>query len=323
LKSRQLLVGAALAAWALVSCAQEITLFEGEYFRGRQYGVNGSMPNLDPAGFNDRAQSAIVRSGTWQLCADMFFRGDCVTLQPGEYPTLQAMGMANRLSSLREIGWNAGGGGGQGGGHGGGGRGAQLFEGLNFSGASIVLDRTIQNFDQIGFNDRARSLIVFEGTWQLCSDAYFQGDCRNYGPGRYDSLGGTNGQTSSARPVAGGGGGGGGGNWNGGGGNGGGNWGGGGARVIMYEGPNFSGRSFAMTSDIVRSLDDSGFNDRASSLRIERGYWMFCSDANFGGECRTFGPGDYPNLPSGLSNRISSGRKVNNDYPYNQPPNWR
>jgi hypothetical protein len=72
----------------------------------------------------------------------------------------------------------------------------------------------------------------------------------------------------------------------------------------------------------VRSLDDSGFNDRASSLRIERGYWMFCSDANFAGECRTFGPGDYPTLPQGLSNRISSGRKVNNEYPYNQSPNW-
>jgi hypothetical protein len=317
----KMLVAGAMIGWALISFAQEITLFEGEYFNGRRFGANGALTNLDPTGFNDRAKSAIVRSGTWQLCADMYFRGDCVTLPPGEYPTLQSMGMANRVSSLREIGWSGGGGGGQSGGYaGGGGRGAQLFEGLNFSGASIVVDRTIQNFDQIGFNDRARSLIVHEGTWQLCSDAYFQGDCRNYGPGRYDSLGGTNGQTSSARPVAGGGGGGGGGGWNGG--NGGGNWGSGGARVIMYEGANFSGRSFALTNDIVRSLDDSGFNDRASSLRIERGYWMFCSDANFAGECRTFGPGDYPTLPQGLSNRISSGRKVNNEYPYNQSPNW-
>ena len=57
-------------------------------------------------------------------------------------------------------------------------------------------------------------------------------------------------------------------------------------------------------------------------MRVERGYWMFCTDANFEGECRTFGPGDYPSLPGGMGNRISSGRKVNDEYPYNQPPRW-
>ena len=49
---------------------------------------------------------------------------------------------------------------------------------------------------------------------------------------------------------------------------------------------------------------------------------MFCSDANFEGECRTFGPGDYPQL-GWLSNRISLGRRISNDYPYNAPPQWR
>jgi hypothetical protein len=57
-------------------------------------------------------------------------------------------------------------------------------------------------------------------------------------------------------------------------------------------------------------------------MRIERGYWMFCTDANFMGDCRTFGPGDYATL-SWLSNRISSGRRISNDYPYNAPPAWR
>ena len=61
---------------------------------------------------------------------------------------------------------------------------------------------------------------------------------------------------------------------------------------------------------------------RASSMRVERGYWMFCTDANFNGECRTFGPGDYPQL-GWFSNRISSGRRISNDYPYNAPPQWR
>ena len=65
------------------------------------------------------------------------------------------------------------------------------------------------------------------------------------------------------------------------------------------------------------------FNDRASSLRVDRGYWIFCSDADFRGECRTFGPGEYPVLPPELDNRISSGRRISNDFPYSQNPNWR
>jgi hypothetical protein len=72
----------------------------------------------------------------------------------------------------------------------------------------------------------------------------------------------------------------------------------------------------------MSNLDGTGFNDRASSLRVEGGYWLFCSDAGFRGTCRTFGPGDYPTLPPGLNNQISSGRRIHEDYPYNQSPAW-
>ncbi len=321
MKLAHILFATSLAGCAAAAVAQEITLFEGENFSGRRFAANSSMPNLDATGFNDRAASAIIRAGTWQLCSDAYYRGNCVTLEPGNYSTLGAMGLSNRLSSLREIGWNSGGGGGGGGVPGGGGYAAraQLFEGEGFVGQNIMMEQPLPNFDQSGFNDRGRSLIVLSGTWQLCSDAFFKGDCRDYGPGRYNSLGGTNGQTSSARPISGGGGGGGGGGVPIGGG--GGNW-GGHTRVMLYEGPNFSGRSFELTRDVLRSFDNVGFNDRATSIRVERGYWMFCTDANFEGDCRTFGPGDYPSLPPEMNNRISSGRKVTNDYPYNQPPRW-
>jgi hypothetical protein len=73
---------------------------------------------------------------------------------------------------------------------------------------------------------------------------------------------------------------------------------------------------------VVRDMGNTGFNDRASSLRVEQGYWMFCSDANFEGRCLTFGPGDYPQLPGGLDNRISSGRRISSNYPYRQNPSW-
>ncbi len=72
----------------------------------------------------------------------------------------------------------------------------------------------------------------------------------------------------------------------------------------------------------MSNLDRRGFNDKARSLRVESGYWIFCSDANFQGNCHTYGPGDYPNLPSGQSHAISSGRRVSGNYPYRNNPNW-
>ena len=69
------------------------------------------------------------------------------------------------------------------------------------------------------------------------------------------------------------------------------------------------------------NLARSGFNDRASSLRVESGYWIFCSAAEFRGDCRTYGPGEYATLP-GLNNVISSGRRISNDYPYGDRPDW-
>ena len=82
-----------------------------------------------------------------------------------------------------------------------------------------------------------------------------------------------------------------------------------------------SGRAYSL-NDTMTNFGATGFNDRASSLRVESGYWIFCSDADFRGECRTFGPGDYASL-SGMNNKISSGRRISNEYPYNNKPNWQ
>ena len=188
-----------------------------------------------------------------------------------------------------------------------------LFEHDNFQGQRFDVRGAVENLGNTGFNDKASSIRIREGTWQVCDDAYFRGHCVTLQRGEYPSLGqfNMNDKVSSAREL---------------GGYGaapqqGGNW-GGGARAVLYSQPGFGGRSFVIDSNVVSNMADTGFNDRASSMRIERGYWMFCTDANFMGDCRTFGPGDYPTL-SWLSNRISSGRRISNDYPYNAPPQWR
>jgi len=83
-------------------------------------------------------------------------------------------------------------------------------------------------------------------------------------------------------------------------------------RVTLYEGRGFRGRAFDINRPEVRNFEPEGFNDRAESMRIEQGHWLVCSDAELQGQCRTFGPGEYPSLPPELDHRISSARMVDN-----------
>ena len=95
-------VGLACALAATFAAAQ-VTLYQSERFYGRTFTTNGPVPNLDRLGFNDRASSVIVDRGEWQVCEDSDFRGRCIVLRPGQYPSLGAMGLNNRVSSLRRV----------------------------------------------------------------------------------------------------------------------------------------------------------------------------------------------------------------------------
>jgi len=306
-----LLLALAAAGWA---DAGELTLYEYGNFAGRSLGATDPISNFAPRGFNDRAASAVISRGMWELCPDADFRGRCVTLGPGRYPDLASMGLDRNLSSVREIGAAPEYGGGTGEAWGGGGNRGRvtLYEGVGFAGESFVADSLQPNLHDQDFNDRTRSLIVLRGRWELCTDAYYRGTCETFGPGRYPNLGRLGGQVSSLRQVEltpavlppavpppqrl--------------------------ARAILYEGPDLAGRSFTLDHEIVANFGATGFNDRAASLVIEGGYWIFCSDANFHGECRTFGPGEYRRLPWDIDRKISSGRRINAGYPYSQNPNW-
>ena len=93
------------------------------------------------------------------------------------------------------------------------------------------------------------------------------------------------------------------------------------AQLTLYEGENFHGRSFAANGP-VSNLDGTGFNDRASSVIIDRGRWQLCEHANFEGRCTVLERGQYPSLAyAGLGNQISSVRRVSGRPDYgNAPP---
>lgn len=110
------------------------------------------------------------------------------------------------------------------------------------------------------------------------------------------------------------------------------------AQITFYEGEGFRGRAFT-SSQAVRDFKRIGFNDRASSVVVERGRWEVCDAAGFGGRCVVLRPGSYNSLAGmGLNNRLSSMRPVSArgrnlveapppmatpDYRYRRRPNER
>jgi uncharacterized protein YcfJ len=87
--------------------ASQVTFYQGEEFRGPSFRVDTTIENFDPLGFNDRASSAVVEQGRWEVCEDAGFRGRCTILSPGNYPSLAPMGFNKRISSARPIEWQA------------------------------------------------------------------------------------------------------------------------------------------------------------------------------------------------------------------------
>ncbi len=101
----KLLVGVVGLVFAAQAAAQ-ITFYEGENFRGHSFSASQAVQDFQPTGFNDRAQSAVVDAGSWQVCVDAGFEGRCAVLRPGSYPSLRAMGMSKNISSVRPVDWD-------------------------------------------------------------------------------------------------------------------------------------------------------------------------------------------------------------------------
>jgi uncharacterized protein YcfJ len=49
----------------------------------------------------------VVVGDRWEVCENAQFGGRCAVLRPGRYPSLAAMGLNDRVSSVREVGGNS------------------------------------------------------------------------------------------------------------------------------------------------------------------------------------------------------------------------
>jgi hypothetical protein len=224
---------AVLAACTHAAFAGEMTLFADSDFRGARVSVQRDAPDLNRLGFNDRVSSIVVRSGLWQVCEHRDFGGYCAEFGPGEYRSLPRFN--DNISSVREIsrggpgrggydrggdyrdegGWRndrdgrdgrrddyrGGGGDYRGSGDYRGGAAVEMFSGARFEGEVRALGGDLRTLNDVGFNDRAGSIIIREGRWEFCEHGDFRGECVVYGPGRYPFLDRMGNRISSMRRV--------------------------------------------------------------------------------------------------------------------------
>ena len=184
----------------------QVTFYQNRNFQGPTFTTDRQVNDFQRFGFNDRASSVIVDSERWEVCDNIRFTGRCVVLRPGRYPSLAAMGLNDRVSSVRAVSRNA--------------RidddryapvyapapsGPQVvfYENENFQGRTFTAQNQIDDFTRFGFNDRASSVVVIGDSWEACDNVRFGGKCVVLRPGRYPSLAamGMNDRVSSVRAV--------------------------------------------------------------------------------------------------------------------------
>jgi hypothetical protein len=89
------------AAAASAAGAADLTLYTDGQFAGRPLNVVIDLRQLGSVNFNDRASSVVIEKGAWVLCTEEDFAGNCVTLEPGRYPSLRELGLEDTITSVR------------------------------------------------------------------------------------------------------------------------------------------------------------------------------------------------------------------------------
>jgi hypothetical protein len=176
--------------------AADLTLYADDDYQGRAVGVVIDERQLGVLNFDDKASSVVVEDGAWVLCSGEDYTGDCITLEPGRYASLQALGLNDEITSVRrrdpvsvgsfgridtpanpprpaprratEI---------------------VLYVSNEYAGASQPVDGPqTADLSSEPIQSKATSAVIAAGEWQLCDDTYYRGQCVTLGPGKYPSL---------------------------------------------------------------------------------------------------------------------------------------
>ncbi len=190
------LIAATLLSTA--ASAADLLLYADDDYQGRQLAVVIDERDLGVLNFEKRASSVVVENGTWVLCTGDDYGGDCITLAPGRYASLSALGVDKAITSVRRkdpvslgtfgniepssraasttptAARNAGD--------------IVLFAANEYAGASQPLDESQTDLHADALQGKATSTVIASGTWELCQDTFYRGQCVTLGPGKYPSL---------------------------------------------------------------------------------------------------------------------------------------
>jgi hypothetical protein len=267
-----------------------ITVFADIGYRGENATFRNDQPDLGVAGFANRVSSLQVAPGEiWEVCEGTNYRPPCQVFS-GNESDLRRRSWNDRISSVRRVRGGRGGGGG----FPGPGRGRLvLYADRDYRGQAFPIAGPTPSLGS--FNDKAESLRIESGVWDVCEDINF-GKCRTVSRDMSNLSGlGLSKRVSSVRPA--------------------GEGGGGGfqpvplpqpVRLVLYDRDRYRGDSRTVDAG-MRTMES--FGHRAQSIQVV-GTWQLCDGPNFSGRCVTVSQ-NVPNLSAyGMNNRVSSARPL-------------
>ena len=196
----------AVAGFAGAAQAATIHIYKQPNFTGGAVTLNAEAANLASQGILDQA-SSLVLDGSWELCSQPNFAGDCKVLGSGRYATLE-QSLNHRIESARPVQARrdaradgsrdyAGRDGGRRDRYA---RGdMEIYPGADFRGRPQRLENDADSLNEVGRT--ASSIMINEGRWQICTRPNYEGFCRTFEPGRYASLGRFDNQIASAKLI--------------------------------------------------------------------------------------------------------------------------
>jgi hypothetical protein len=274
--SRKLFSALAAGILALTAAsvfAGQVTLYEGQGFRGRAAVANDQVPDLGITAISGGASSIVVTEGTWEACTETQFRGRCGQLLPGNYSGL-SVNLSGPVLSVRPI--------------------------------QSVSSRILVSSDAVAIAPAATYVVANPAPAYVVANPAPAYVVANPAPAQVvvnpspaAVVVGQPTQVIAAAPVVanapivataqvvavaprspG--------------------------RAILYQFQNFGGPAAVVEYGRMPDLDWANFRSPAASLRIESGNWVACTEMGYRGECRVLGPGDYPALTGALGRGISS-----------------
>jgi len=181
------LVGGTTAAYAQTG-TPTLTFYSGPNEDGNAYRFTGSVPDLRNYGPNDSVRSVVILAGTWRICSDLNYTGDCTTLGPGTYSNFQISPNAGNIGSIQPVAGAVNRNGSVQGATDVGNGVVILYRDINYTGPGLALNRANPDLGGAYFNAEASSIVVRAGRWKFCTEPEFAGRCMVLGPGRYPDM---------------------------------------------------------------------------------------------------------------------------------------